>query len=226
MRSVLTKSYTAPKSQWPALFSSAFENINGRHIQFYFFDEKSQNVAETINAAGRIKPVENSDFLGIVNANLGGAKSNLFISYEVNQVVSAPIDGFIEKTVEITYKNSRNSDNCNLEVGLLCLNSTLRDWTRIYIPAGSELISSQGFVSDPEMKEDLGFSVIQGYFTLEPLGSAKLALTYKVPYTDSETYRLDIWKQGGIDEIPMLIDVTGGQEQLNVIKDVTYGTEF
>ena len=226
MRAVLTKSYTAPKSQWPPLFSSAFENITGRHIQFYFFDEKSQQVAETINAAGRITPPENNDFLGIVNANLGGAKSNLFISYEVEQVVSAPKDGFIEKTVEINYKNSRKGDNCNLEAGLLCLNSTLRDWTRIYIPAGSELISSQGFVSDAEVKEDLGFSVIQGYFTLEPLGSAKLVVTYKVPYTDQDQYRLEIWKQGGTDEIPMLLDVTGGQEQLTITKDVTYSTEF
>jgi len=226
MRAVLTKSYTAPKSQWPPLFSSAFENITGRHIQFYFFDQKSQQVAETINAAGRITPPENNDFLGIVNANLGGAKSNLFISYEVEQVVSAPKDGFIEKTVEINYKNSRKGDNCNLEAGLLCLNSTLRDWTRIYIPAGSELISSQGFVSDAEVKEDLGFSVIQGYFTLEPLGSAKLVVTYKVPYTDQDQYRLEIWKQGGTDEIPMLLDVTGGQEQLTITKDVTYSTEF
>ena len=113
-----------------------------------------------------------SDFLAVVNANLGGAKSNLFTSYDITQTVSAPENGYVTRTVEITYKNSRKADNCNLEAGLLCLNATLRDWTRYIVPAGSELVDAQGFTQSPETYEENGFTVFGGFFVLEPMAQA------------------------------------------------------
>ena len=226
MRELLTKAYGAPKTQWPDLFGKGWEAIEGRHVQMYFIDEKHQAAAELLNAAGRMKPVENKDFLAIVNANLGGAKSNLFTEYEVKQIVNAPADGMLEKTVEITYRNTRKGDNCNLEAGLLCLNSTLRDWTRLYLPAGAQLVSAQGFTTDPKTYDEAGFSVVDGFFILEPNSAAKVTLTYKVPYTDTKNYNLHVWKQGGIHDYKLLMDVTGGEEELLITKDTDYSTEF
>src|SRR5690606_20307102 len=98
MREMLTKSYGAPKQQWPDLFELGWQSIQSRHIQFYFIDEQNQAAAELINGAGRMKPAEEGkDFLGIVNANLGGAKSNLFTQYEVMHTVGAPENGRIQK---------------------------------------------------------------------------------------------------------------------------------
>ena len=174
-----------------------------------------------------MRPPENGeDFLAIVNANLGGAKSNLFVTYDVTQTVSAPENGRIEKTVEITYKNPRRADNCNLEAGLLCLNSTLRDWTRLYVPAGSELISAQGFNEDAQTYEENGFTVIDGFFILEPLGTAKLTFTYTVPYENESEYVGTVWKQGGLENFDVLFDVTGGQEIIPVSSDIQYKTPF
>ena len=227
MRSLLSKAYAAPKQQWPALFSEGFEAIEGRNLQFYFINEDHQSAAELANAAGRMRPPENGeDFLAIVNANLGGAKSNLFVTYDVTQTVSAPENGRIEKTVEITYKNPRRADNCNLEAGLLCLNSTLRDWTRLYVPAGSELISAQGFNEDAQTYEENGFTVIDGFFILEPLGTAKLTFTYTVPYENESEYVGTVWKQGGLENFDVLFDVTGGQEIIPVSSDILYKTPF
>jgi tetrahydromethanopterin S-methyltransferase subunit G len=227
MQSILQRVYSAPRTYMADLFTIGIDSIEGRHLQMYFFDETNQSAVEKISAAGRLENKSQAeDFLAVVNANLGGAKSNLFIDYEMEQTVSAPIDGFIEKTVEITYKNDRKADNCNLEDGLLCLNSTLRDWTRIYVPAGSELISAQGFNEDPSVYEDEEFTVFDGFFILEPLGTAKLKLTYKVPYEDSQNYKLQMWKQGGITEVPVLMDVTGGQEEVLMDQDITYETVF
>ena len=226
MRAILTKSYGAPKQQWPDLFQIGIGSMEGRHLQIYFLDETAQAAAEAINAAGIMTPEENTDFLGIVNANLGGAKSNLFVEYEVSQVVSAPENGQITKEVEITYRNIRKADNCNLEAGLLCLNSTLRDWTRLYLPAGSKLIEAQGFTEEAKEYEENGFHVVDGFFILEPLGQAKLKLSYTVPYADTETYKVKLWKQGGVDPISTIMDVTGGQEEILVNKDTLYETPF
>ena len=227
MRELLTKAYTAPKQQWPELFSGTFASVQGRHIQMFFIDQQAQAAAEKVNATGTMNPPNDGrDFLAIIDANLGGAKSNLFIDYDVTQTVSAPVDGMIEKSVEITYQNHRRGDNCNLEAGLLCLNSTLRDWNRLYIPKGSELVTAQGYTDEPRVYEEDGFTVIDGFFLLEPMGTSKLKLTYKVPYNDQETYKLQLWKQGGIEKIETLMDVTGGQESLTVVKDTLFSAPF
>ncbi|MFZ1721959.1 MAG: DUF4012 domain-containing protein [Microgenomates group bacterium] len=229
MRATLTKAYTAPKQQWPTLFETGLAAVQARHIQFYFLDETLQSAAETASAAGRLPNAEstaNQDFLAIVNANLGGAKSNLFVTYDVLQTVSAPENGKITKTVEITYKNSRKADNCNLEDGLLCLNSTLRDWTRLYVPKGSELVEAQGFNEEAKVYDEAGYTVFDGFFLLEPLGTAKLKITYTVPFDNSDTYTGLFWKQGGIENYNLVIDVTGGQEELLVTGDQLYSTPF
>ncbi len=228
MREILTKSYGAPKTQWPQLADVGWQSIQGKHLQLYFVNEEHQTAAEVLKAAGRMPtPQDGQDFLAIVNANLGGAKSNLFTDYTVKQIIANPPDnGKLTKTLEITYNNNRRADNCNLEAGLLCLNSTLRDWTRIYVPAGSEIISAQGFTEEPRVYEEAGLSVIDGFFILEPNSSAKVILEYAVPYQNPTEYTLDIWKQGGIKSYEMLMDVTGGEEQVLVEKDVTYQTEF
>ena len=236
MGALLSRVYELDKSQFPALFSLALSELQARHIQLYFVDEASQTAAEQINAAGRLYEQTNNlkgwtigqdlDFLAIVDANLAGAKSNLFVQSEVEQTINTPENGFLTKTVAITYRNTAAADNCNLEAGELCLNSTLNDWLRIYLPLGSELIEIQGIDNQAEVYEESGFTVIDGYFQLEPLGLSKIVLTYKVPYTDLENYHLKMWKQGGIDPVSVLIDVTGGEELLTLDQDIEYSTVF
>lgn len=225
MQAILQKTYAAPKQDWPQLFAFTWDSMQGRHLQMYFVDEVIQTAAENINAAGRLQPVEGQDFLAIVDANLGGAKSNLFTDSEVEQYVVGPENGKIIKTVEITYRNHREADNCDLEAGELCLNATMPVWHRLYLPAGSEIIEAQGFTQDPEKYEELGFYVVDGFFRLEPKGAAKIIVEYSVPY-ELEDYQLTIWKQGGVDAFETLIDVNGNQAKLTVDKDVVYGDEF
>lgn len=226
MSTILTKIYSSPRTYMTQLFDLTLKNVEGRHIQLYFLNEQHQKAVEAINAAGRLTPSDEAqDFLAIVNANLGGAKSNLFIDYKVTQTISAPENGRLSKVVEITYANSHKADNCNLEAGLLCLNGTLRDWTRLYLPAEATLVDAQGFNREAKVYTENGLTVIDGFFTLEPMAQAKLKITYTVPYTDS-TYKVKLWKQGGVDPIPTIMDVTGGQEEILVNKDLIYEAKF
>jgi len=227
MQTILAKAYGAPKQLWPQLFELAWQSLEGRHIQMYFTDPAAQSAAEAVNAGGRmVPPTDGKDFIAIIDANLGGAKSNLFVDYEVKQIVTKPVDGKLTKTVEITYKNTRRGDNCNLEAGLLCLNSTLHDWNRVYLPIGAELIEAKGYTKDAKVYEEAGFKVIDGFFNLEPLGTAKVILTYTVPYQDDKTYTVQLWKQGGIDHVPTLFEVEGSEEKIDLIKDQVFKTNF
>lgn len=226
MREVLFKVYGGNKSQLPLIAQTGFEALQGRHLQLYFFNEEDQQAAELINGAGTmVPPEENQDFLAIVNANLAGAKSNLFIKYDVVQEVTRG-DGVLEKTVEITYENPRRGDNCNLEAGLLCLNATNNDWTRLYVPKGSTLVDAQGFQTKPETYEENGFTVFDGFFKLEPSSTAKLVVTYTVPYSETTNYNGYFWKQGGVTEYKLILDVEGDQQEILVNKDTAVTTPF
>lgn len=227
MKAMLEKVYGASKDKFPELFTALISLMDGRHVQTYFMDEELQESAELINLAGRMPQLEKgSDFMAIVDANLGGAKSNLFIDYEVEQTILPPENGEITKRVVITYTNSQAGDNCNLEAGLLCLNSVNNDWFRLYLPEGSKLVSAKGFKGEAETYDENGFSVIDGYFSLNPKSTTKIDLEYTVPYTDAEEYRLHIWQQGGLREVPHLIDVNDNQEKITVTGDTNYTAKF
>jgi hypothetical protein len=94
------------------------------------------------------------------------------------------------------------------------------------VPQGSKLVSAQGFTNEAKVYDENGFTVIDGFFLLEPNSTAKLKLTYTVPYQDTKEYRLQIWKQGGIVKFDSLLDVNGGQEKIEVVKDTEYTTAF
>jgi hypothetical protein len=242
MGAVLQKAYSAPKTQWPQMFETAWKNVQGRHVQMYFFDPETQAAAEKVNAAGRlVKDPNAQDFLAIVNANLGGAKSNLFITYKVDQFIGTPTGGSLDKKVTITYKNSRPGDNCNLEAGLLCLNARNRDWTRIYVPKGSKVNTVKGFREGTLKTADEGeFTVIEGEFFLDPNSQAKLELDYTIPYTDEKEYKVKVWKQGGVgplatdpnaqlteeSEYAMNFDVNGERSTVLLDKDILFTTKF
>ncbi len=228
MRNILTKAYTAPKTEWPTLFSTAWQNIQSRHVQFYFFDQKAQAAAEVAGAAGRMNlNPQSQDFMAVIDANLGGAKSNLYVTNNIQQTVSAPTNGVITKKVTLTYKNTHRGDNCNLEAGLLCLNAPMPDWNRIYLPKGARMTNSVGYKPGTVKQSDVGdFTVIDGEFTLDPMSQVKIEVDYTVPYTDTTTYKVQLWKQAGVDSVTELMDVNGNQEQFNMVQDMVYTAKF
>ena len=225
MQAILHKTYEAPKQYWSDLFALTWDSIKGRHLQLYFIDETAQLAAENAQAAGRLNAPESGDFIAIIDANLGGAKSNLFTEYSVLQTIEGPINGLLNKTVEITYRNTRKADNCDLEAGELCLNAIAPTWHRLYLPLGSQLVEAQGFTQEPNLYEELDLQVIDGFYKLDPLGVARIRITYQVPY-DLDDYHLTIWKQGGVKPFETIIDVNDNQTQLLIDQDTTFRDQF
>ena len=88
------------------------------------------------------------------------------------------------------------------------------------------MVKAQGFTTEPSLYDEGDFSVIDGFFTLEPLGVAKIKVTYTIPYTDLEVYKTRLWKQGGIDGFETLFDVNGGEEKVMVDKDISVEIPF
>ena len=191
----------------------------------YYLDQEAQQAAENANAAGRMNLPNEGDFLAIVDANLGGAKSNLFTEYEVTQIVEGPTNGSISNNLEITYRNSHKADNCNLEAGKLCLNAPAPTWNRIYLPPSVEVLETQGYLQEPSIYQEEGFTVVDGFYRLDPLGMSKIKIRYQQPF-GLDHYQVSIWKQGGIKPFSFLLDVNGNQQQHQVSKDMVLSDTF
>lgn len=203
---------SSPKLYWSPLFQDAFNQINEKHILFYLYDKDAQSGIEALNAAGRIKTFD-GDYLHINDANLGGQKSNMYVKETVEQDYEIKNDGTIIKTININYKNPYPPSDCNLERGNLCLNAILRDWLRIYVPKGSELINSQGSEVKVTSYEELGKTVFDGFLTVRPLGTAKFTISYRLPFKLSKNSPLPllIQKQPGTYNNQYIIKLNGRQ---------------
>lgn len=188
---------SSPKVYWGPLFQSIIANTGEKHIMFYLYDKDAQKGIVALNAAGQIKDFD-GDYLHINEANFSGAKVNIFMQETVNQDYEKK-DGKVLKTVTINYKNPWPASDCSLERAGLCLNSTYKDWVRIYVPKGSKLIDDSGSQVKMTTYDELGKTVFEGLVTVRPMGVATLTVTYELPeaLSDKSTLPLLIQKQGG-----------------------------
>jgi hypothetical protein len=210
MNSVLKNALGQPKEKIPGLFQAAWNSLTQKHVLFYMLDANAQKGVESFDLAGRVQDTSSqSDYLLINDANLGGRKSNLYVTNEVDQSVSIANDGSVTKTVTLTYKNSQGYDGW--------LNSVLPSWLRIYVPKGSTLISLDGLDDKQAAYEDLGKTVFAGSYSLRPLGVSKITIKYKLPFKVKNEYDLFVQKQPGVDSIMQTIKV-GRQEQSAILK--------
>lgn len=203
MNSILANAMGQPKDKLPKLFEAGFKSLIEKHVLFYLFDSKSQDAVSSFGIAGTIKSTS-GDYLHINDANLGGRKSNLYVTNEISQEFSTSKDGYIEKTLTLTYKNPMKQDGW--------LNSVLPDWVRIYVPKGSTLISFDGAEDKADPYEEFGKTVFAGFFKLRPEGVSKLTLKYKLPIKAKGEVDLLIQKQPGLDA-PLYMIKSGKVEE-------------
>lgn len=229
----------SPSKYWGSLFQMLIGEINQKHVLTYFHDETAQKAAESFNMAGRImtnqetaallkyKEGEGWDYLHVNNSNMAGAKSNMFVSEKITKDVTVNNDGTITTTLTIDYKNPYEGSDCGLESGGLCLNAPLRNWVRIYTPLGSTLTESKGTQSPKDGSstaldayDSLDKTVFEGFLIVNPLGTAKLELTYTSPVKVEGSYKLLLQKQPGTDGDEFLLKQNGkDKKKMTIVGD-------
>lgn len=223
----------SPSQYWGKLFQMFLTEISQKHILAYFDDSEIQKAAESFNLAGRImtkeetaavldyKEEEGWDYLHVNNSNMAGAKANMFVSDQMVKDMTIGKDGVVTTKLTIDYDNPYPQSDCNLEHGKLCLNAPLRNWFRVYVPRGSKLVDSRGTVSPKDGKSEpmkatdsLGKTVFEGFTTVNPLGKARVELTYTTPMTFTQNnYRLLWQKQPGTDGQEITIKINGKERK-------------
>ncbi|OGM08286.1 hypothetical protein A2W13_02445 [Candidatus Woesebacteria bacterium RBG_16_36_11] len=190
MNSIMSNALGQPKEKIPALFEAGFKSMMEKHVLFFLFDQKTQQGVASFGIGGIITDTAD-DYLLINDANLGGRKSNLYVTQEVSEEIKIAKDGSVEKTLTISYKNPEKYDGW--------LNSVLPNWVRIYVPKGSELITLEGVEDSPKPYEEFNKTVFAGFFELRPLGITQVTVKYKLPFKVKDVYKYYIQKQPGKD---------------------------
>lgn len=224
MRELILKAYGAPRPWWDDLFKILVDNVNQKHVVFYFNADQAnfELAAEQLNAAGRIQDTE-GDYLMVNDVNFGGAKANFFVTQEVTQNLEIGDDGTITKILTVVYTNSFPASNCNLEAGKLCLNAPLPNWVRIYVPRGSQLVEAIGLDQQMETSEELGKTVFAGFLTINPQSSSKTIYKYKLPFKAGEAEgEFLIQKQIGKDAPRYKIELPDRVEEFDLTGDKRY----
>lgn len=199
----------SPSKYWGTLVQNLFMNLQEKHIQLYFVDSDLQKSIEKLNFAGRVRDYS-SDYLFITNVNFAGAKSNLFVSQEITSNTKLNDGGKTTREVTIDYRNPYPASDCNLERGGLCLNATLRNWVRVYVPKGSKLVSFEGSQTKVKTYDELGKTVFEGFMTVTPEGKAQVKLIYSLPSSIStSSYSLLVQKQAGTQDTKLNVQIDG-----------------
>ena len=185
----------SPSKYWGTLFQTMYGNLQEKHILMYFKDKEIQNSIKSLRFAGTLYQAE-SDYLNINNVNFAGAKSNLFVTEKIESKTEMK-NGQYERQVTINYRNPYPHSDCNLEHGDLCLNATLRNWLRVYVPKGSELVEFKGSQKTVNTFDELGKTVFEGYLEVPTEGMASVTIKYKLPKSLNNNYSLYYEKQPG-----------------------------
>lgn len=197
----------SPSKYWGSLAQAMFKDMDEKHILLNFVDKDIQQSIEKLNYGGRINAAK-GDYLHVNNVNFAGAKSNLFTT-ETIVSKSMKENGTTKREVQVEYRNPYPASNCNLkQERVLCLNAPLRNWVRLYVPKGSKLIVFEGSSMKVQTYEELDKTVFEGFLIVNPMGLAKINVTYTLPSSvDAST--LLIQKQAGVEGQKYKVSLNG-----------------
>lgn len=119
------------------------DSLSEKQILFYFTDPALESEMSNRNWGGEIKDTDR-DYLLVVDTNIAGQKSDRLMQEQIDQSSEIDAAGRIINTLKITRTHTGQKNEPLTGVRNV-------DWLRVYVPAGSELLSAAGF-RQPETK--------------------------------------------------------------------------
>lgn len=164
------------------------KDLNEKHILLWFKDAKLEEKTQQLGWGGVLKPVA-ADRLAVVEANLGGMKSDRYISREVDYAVTIQDDfsALAELRIKMTHRGDYNEP----------LSGSYKGYLQAFIPEGFEFADPDHYLWHEEAAGE--YAALGQKVKLEPGQEINLHLNYYLPVEAvmGETYRLYLWKQPG-----------------------------
>lgn len=180
------------------LAQMAHELLSQKDIQLYFNDTEAEKIVAERGWGGSVDSLWQNDFFMAVDANLGAFKSDA----KIKRSVKYSVDFSSEKpkvTVVLSYKHTAQQKDW--------MTKEYISYTRIYVPAGSWLLSADGIdVNSVRYGDEFGKKYF-GFLFYVPLAQEKtVTLHYALPKSISARwYDLKIQKQSGVRDVPYVV---------------------
>ncbi len=212
--------------------------VQTKHLQIYTRHPQEQAVLEALGWDGRLAPSPNSDFLAIIDTNVGYSKANIYVEKTADYTVTLDAAGaHANLTLHYTHTRPDNGQPCihfNINVYndlpdyLTLADACYWNYLRIYVPEGSQLITSTIHTIPGEshifgqtwqgpaqvLSETAGLTTFANYLLLpmgQTLDSRYEYLLPAVVSTDEDgrkTYHLDVIQQAGNHPFPFNAAIT------------------
>lgn len=188
-------------------FKVILKNLWRKEILLYSNNEQIENLVRAYNFGGEILKNDKANYLMVVNANLGGNKSDAVVRQHIDHQTVVEKDGSIVCSVNIKRKNTAQANQA-------FLTGANTVYMQVYVPQGSELLSAYGFTGMAEEKyktienyteidsdladlyatsqsnefgmsihDEFGKTVFANWVSVEPGDEANLNLIYRLPFT-------------------------------------------
>ncbi|MFA6159623.1 MAG: DUF4012 domain-containing protein [Parcubacteria group bacterium] len=172
------------------------KELQNRNVMINFKDPYLQGLVESVYWDGKVAKGWNSDYLMMVDANMGALKTDHYIKRDV----SYDVDLTLEKptvTLNIIYKNTATYGDWRT--------SDYHSYLRVYVPKGSTFLESK-MVSLANKGEDFEKTYF-GFICHVLIGRETNAIIkYELPAGFGiDDYRLLIQKQSGVGNIPFKV---------------------
>ncbi|MFZ5424799.1 MAG: DUF4012 domain-containing protein [Patescibacteria group bacterium] len=219
MEAMLVNVFESNSNLWPKIIEKGVDLAVRKHISGYLFDPEAQALLERYGFANVIVNNVSGDYAYVVQTNLGGDKTNWFVNKEITHTLEQE-NGRWVRTVKVSY----NYPQPSAEYGPFI--KRFRDWVRVYVPLGSELIEINGSQDVTGEGEEKDRTYFHGYVEAGPGEAAEITFKYYLPENTIEgnTYNLYIQKQSGIDIETHNVIVNGKSESVEFKLDKQYST--
>lgn len=224
MEEMLINVFESDSNLWPKLVDKGIDLAMRKHVQAYVFDAEAQALIDKYNFGGRIvNPVE-GDYALVTSTNLGGGKTNgWFVNKQVEHEL-AQENGRYVRTVRVKFTYGEKDPSYDPFIQIY------QDWVRLYVPAGSELISVEGSLDPSGTEEvlDRNKTMFHGYITLNQGETKDLVFKYYLPsdLIQGDEYSLYLQKQSGIDREKHFVTVNGKKTEVELSTDEIFTTSL
>lgn len=218
-KKILDKILDLPKSKWSDLWLVINKDIKEKHILVNLKNNVIQDLLVKENWAGKITNVDH-DYFTVIDANLASLKSDPGVKRTIEYVLNYD-SGNLIADLTINYKNE----------GTLTWKTTrYRTYTRVYVPAGSNLLKSTGSMVDCKLPDEGSIEQLEElnkisygtFICIEPGEEKSLSFKYKLPeriveQLKSDSYKLLIQKQAGAENYDLLLRIKSNDKIKSLI---------
>ncbi|HEU0050851.1 MAG TPA: DUF4012 domain-containing protein, partial [Patescibacteria group bacterium] len=195
-----------PSSKWGDLLDFFTRSLVQKDVLIYEKDQKILALLDANGWSGRTQSPP-QDFLWVVDANLAALKTDGVMDKRIQYHVDMTDPNGPTATVTLTYRNTNRTPTWRY--------TRYRDYVRVYVPDGSQLISSSGAMLNDitktgghvipgkvDVMHELGKTIFGAFWAIEPGETRQLLFTYRLPssvvdpWTQGE-YQLYVQKQPG-----------------------------